>query len=249
MKRKYIIKNLEALFNSCYTKEQKLLQEGKKQNDVRVTFFKHMINTINSSIHLIIFSDTVLFTDEWWSKSLSTYKIQQRHFGHTIIETRNKEIEYIDQHLTFSFFIFTFHTLESSFKMMCKHCFPSDYYMNGKNDDKGVHNFRNLFERVMCNLNLWDDDLKSFIEVVVKFRNSLHNNGVFINDKGNSPPPLTWENNTYSFTHGQPILIDSNSDLWNEYLRFTRKFISVFEKIIKSPEIQKHGVIEDVTES
>ena len=40
-----IIRNLEALFQVCFSKEQDFLRVGGKQNDARVTFHKHLINT------------------------------------------------------------------------------------------------------------------------------------------------------------------------------------------------------------
>jgi hypothetical protein len=46
-----IIRNLDALFQVCYSKEQIFLRTGSEQNDVRVTFHKHLINILNSSTH------------------------------------------------------------------------------------------------------------------------------------------------------------------------------------------------------
>lgn len=55
MDKMQAIRNLEALFQACNSKKQDLLHTGHKQNDVRVSFYKHLVTTINSTIHLMIF--------------------------------------------------------------------------------------------------------------------------------------------------------------------------------------------------
>ncbi len=108
MEKIQIIRNLEALFQVCFSKEQNFLRAGSEQNDARVTFHKHLINTINSGIHLMIFSDTTLSTEDWWTKKLSKYKINKRIFSTSPQESRQIEKGYIDQYLVFSYFNFVF---------------------------------------------------------------------------------------------------------------------------------------------
>jgi hypothetical protein len=70
------------------------------------------------------------------------------------------------------------------------------------------------------------------MDVVVKFRNSIHNNGIYIHGKEGSPTPFKWKNNPYVFTHGKQIELEKGRDLWTEYFRFTNGFIDIFEDII-----------------
>lgn len=162
-----------------FLREQSLLvNKTFPQNDARVTFYKYYINTLNSTIHLIIFRDTYLFTEKWWDVLLPNYNIEPRLFATIQIDTRVREICYIDQHLVYSFFIFIFHTFEQSFKIICRKCFPEYYFITTK-DWKKISNFKKLIESVLPKLNLWNNAVQNFIEIVVKFRNSIHNNGIY----------------------------------------------------------------------
>ena len=243
-----IIRNLEALFRVCYSKEQDLLHVGGKQNDARVTFYKHLINTINSSIHLMIFSETTLLTEDWWLKKLPKYKINKRVFSTRPQESRGIEVDYIDQYLLFSYFNFIFHTFESSIRIICENCFNDEYYIAKENGERKKRDIKNLCGVILNKLNLLDKDRENFLEIVVKFRNSLHNNGVFINEKQKSPSPYKWKHNSSVFNHGEQITLDNNSDLWTEYFRFTREFISIFTDVINHPTVKKYRFIEDITE-
>lgn len=93
-----------------------------------------------------------------------------------------------------------------------------------------------------------DKDRENFLEIVVKFRNSLHNNGVFINENQEPYSIYKWKQNSYEFKDGEQITLGINSDLWNEYIRFTREFISIFTEVIEHPTIKKHRLIADITE-
>lgn len=248
MEKIQIIRNLEALFQVCFSKEQDFLRVGGKQNDARVTFHKHLINTLNSSIHFMIFSDTTLLTEDWWSKKLPKYKINKRVFSTSPQESRQIEVGYIDRYLLFSYFNFIFHTFESSFRIICENCFKVESYIIKENGERKKRDIRNLCEVILKKLDLLDNDRQNFLEIVVKFRNSLHNNGVFNNEKQKSPPPYKWKHNSYVFNHGEQITLEDNSDLWTEYFRFTRELISIFTEVINHPTVKKYRFIEDITE-
>ena len=87
-----------------------------------------------------------------------------------------------------------------------------------------------------------------FLDIVVHFRNSLHSNGVFIDEKQKSPSPYKWKYNSYIFNHGEQITLENKSDLWTEYFRFTREFIGIFTEVIEHPTVKKYRFIEDITE-
>ena len=96
-----IIRHLEALFQVCFKKEQEFIRIGSEQNDARATFYKQMTNILNSNIHLMIFSETTLLTEDWWLKKLPIYKISKRIFSTNPQESRRIERGYIDQYLLF----------------------------------------------------------------------------------------------------------------------------------------------------
>ncbi|HEU5120674.1 MAG TPA: hypothetical protein VFT71_06775 [Candidatus Nitrosocosmicus sp.] len=248
MEKIQIIRNLEALFQVCFSKEQDFLRVGGKQNDARVTFHKHLINTLNSSIHLMIFSDTTLLTEDWWLKKLPKYKINKRMFSASVQESRQIEVGHIDHYLLFSYFNFIFHTFETSFRIICENCFNDEYYIIKQNGEREKRDIKNLCEVILKKLNLFDNDRESFLEIVIKFRDSLYNNGVFINEKQESRPLYKWKHNSYVFNYAEQIPLENKSDLWIEYFRFTREFISIFTDVINHPTVKKYRFIEDITE-
>jgi hypothetical protein len=243
-----IIRNLEALFQVCFSKEQDFFRIGGKQNDARVTFHKHLKTTLNSSIHLVIFSDTTLLTEDWWLKKLPKYKINKRILSSSPQESRQIEIRHIDHFLLFSYFNFIFHTFESSFRIICENCFNDEYYITKQSGEREKRDIKNLCEVILKKLDLLDNDRENFLEIAIKFRDSLHNNGVFINEKPESPPPYKWKHNSYVFSYGEQITLENKSDLWAEYFRFTREFISIFTDVINHSTVKKYRFIEDITE-
>jgi hypothetical protein len=198
----------------------------------------------------MIFSDATLLTEDWWVKKLPKYKINKRVFSTSLQESRQIEKNYIDQYLLFSYFNFVFDTFEFSFRIICENCFKDECYITKENVEDQKRDIKNLWEVTLKKLNLLDKDRENFLEMVVKFRNSLHNNGVFINEKlkSSSLPPYKWKHNSYVFNHGKRITLDNNSDLWTEYFRFTRELISIFTKVVDHPTVKKYRFIEDITE-
>jgi len=243
-----IIRNLEALIQVCILKERDFLSVGGRQHDARVTFFKNMIKTMNTCIHFMIFSDTILLTEDWWLKRLPKYKIKKRIFSTIPLESRQIEKGYIQQYLLISYFNFIFHAFESPFRIICENCFGDVYNVTKKNEEREKMDIKNLCKVILKQLNLMDKDRENFLEIVVKFRNSLHNNGVFINEKQEPYPIYKWKQNSYEFKDGEQITLGNNSDLWNEYFRFTREFISIFTEVIEHPMVKKYRLIADITE-
>lgn len=250
MEKTQIIRNLEALFQVCYSKEQNFLRTGGgKQNDARVTFHKHLISTLNSTIHLMIFSDTTLSTEDWWAKKLPKYKINKRIFSTSTLESRQIEKRYIDRYLQFSFFNSVFQTFESSFRIICEKCFRDENYISKENGEKNKRDIKDLCEVILRKLDLLDKDRENFLEIVIHFKNSLHNNGVYISENQKSTPTTyRWKHNSYLFSHSKQIKLESNSDLWTEYIKFTRELISIFTEVIDHPTVKKYRFIEDITE-
>lgn len=227
----------------CQLKEQNLLISSKLQNDIRVTFYKHMMNVLDSSIHLVVFSDTHLFTESWWSETLHKYGIRRRLFAIEEIRDREIGIDYLDQHIVFSYFMFVYSAFEHSLRVICKHIYPNIYAFKTPYGEERIRDFKTQFEMLARELKFMDNNLQNFIEIVVKFRNSIHNNGVYVNEKGNSPT-FPWNEEMYEFKNGISIRVNSN-DLWSDYVQFTDELIRVFGEIVNK---LTDPYIEDITE-
>ena len=241
MQRKDIIESLEHRFQTCFSKERNLLDyQNLDQNDARVTFYKHLINTLDATIHLLIFTDKHLLTTQWWAQTIKEYKIKMRSFEKTEIQVIEKESDYIDQHLLFSYFLFIFHTFESSFRIISKHCYPKDY-LTPQGDPLP---FMRLCNNILPKVGLYTKtEYKNFIRIVTKYRNSIHNNGVYISQELN--PKILWKGQIYTFSNGNQIYY---TDLWKVFIAFTDEYIDLFDKITKSINISKGSTITDITE-
>ncbi len=249
MNRREIIRQLNISFLRCQLKERSLLISSKPQNDIRVTFYKHMMNVIDSSIHLVIFSDTHIFTENWWSETLPKYGIHRRLFALEEIRDREISIDYLDQHIIFSYFLFVYSSFEHSLRVICRHSYPNIYTFKNRNGEKRKRDFKTQFEMLVRELKFMDNNLQNFIEIVVKFRNSIHNNGDFITEKVNTNEEenyhtYVWNDETYEFKNGSSIRVNSN-DLWSDYIKFTDELIRIFGELVSQ---LTDPYIEDVTE-
>lgn len=63
-----------------------------------------------------------------------------------------------------------------------------------------------------------------------------------------SRPLYKWKHNSYVFNYAEQIPLENKGDLWIEYFRFTREFISIFTDVINHPTVKKYRFIEDITE-
>ena len=209
--RENLIRILDNLLQALFKKERFLLDEiNLKQNDTRVTFYKHMMNTIDSTIHLIIFTHRYLPEGHWWTSTHNEYKLSKRLFANGLEENYIQEFKYIDEHIAFSYYHAIFHSFEASIRFLSLN-YLSNYYLKGKRGEKIPPGFRNLFESFLSKVDLWNEENKNFIEIVVKFRNSIHINGIYHSPTETSHslysenPSYHWKNKDYSFIHGKQI--------------------------------------------
>jgi hypothetical protein len=95
-----IINELENRFQHCYTNEQILLNDQKlKQNDARVTFYKHYVTALDASIRLLILTNRFAKYDEdmkFWRDIELEYSIQERLFDTDSKKNYKRKIDYMD---------------------------------------------------------------------------------------------------------------------------------------------------------
>lgn len=244
--RDRIVKDLENLFQICINQEAELLK-NYDQNDLRVTFFKHLNNTIDASIHLMILMDKHFRKPDdfmTWRKNHEKYKIKERRWYNVAYKNYVIDLDYTDEYLLNSYFTFIFHTFEYAFRSIFIKLFPDEYF-NIKNDKKTPKSFGNLWEQFVKTTELKNDNTrKNFKTIVFNFRNSMHTNGVFVSPSGTSSK-IPWNNDIYPFNHEKRIEKD---DLWIHYIAFTREFIYIFNDIMRLKELQDEAYIKDTTE-
>lgn len=88
--REDMVKCLENLFQICLKQEKTLLSNGLAQNDVRVTFFKHLNNTLDASIHFMILLDKHFRKPhdfKTWKKIMKTIISKSENGGQMLTKT------------------------------------------------------------------------------------------------------------------------------------------------------------------
>jgi hypothetical protein len=77
--RTELISDLEALLSECFnTIANMITYQQIKQNDARVTFFKHLVNVIDSTIISLLLSHKYMGTENWWKEIQKEYNLSAR---------------------------------------------------------------------------------------------------------------------------------------------------------------------------
>jgi hypothetical protein len=64
-----LINELESLLSECFNTIANLTTYQQiKENDARVTFFKHLVNVIDSTIVSLLVANKYLGDENWWKK-------------------------------------------------------------------------------------------------------------------------------------------------------------------------------------
>jgi hypothetical protein len=219
-----LINELESLLQLCFNSINNLVKYQQiKENDARVTFFKHLVNVINSTTLMLIMSHTHFGNESWWKDIQREYELSTRPFPF------GREIDYYDQVVTNSFLILLFSSFEASIRLIIKQ-YDATLYQSQKN------RFNPLCKELMCKLKLLTKDNDKFIDLVGLLRNSIHNNGVYEPRGSTKMREIEWNNTVFLFVENTPI---SQPQLWSNLISFSKEILKIFTDIINSNEIKK----------
>lgn len=246
MERIGLINDLESLLQECFKTIDNLRGPQQiKENDARVAFFKHLVNVINSTLLFLIMSKKYFVnydnsTNEcWWKGIQKEYNLSNRRFDF------DRQRLYYDQVVTYSFLILIFSSFESSIRLITKQYDPTLYQSN---ESKG-YSFNSLCQKLMRKLKLKSKTRKEngkFIDLIVLFRNSIHNNGAYMPRKTTKKPrEIEWNNTVFRFVENELI---SQPQLWSNLISFSKEIRKIFTDIINSPEIKKISFYYDPAE-
>jgi len=99
--RTALINDLESLLNDNFNTIDNLrCYQRISENDARVTFFKHLVNVIDSTILFLVVAHEYLGNEDWWKEVQRNYSLSIRPI------TFDREFHYYDQLVTISFFQF-----------------------------------------------------------------------------------------------------------------------------------------------
>lgn len=238
IERLELIKKLEELFQVFDKKKYDLLTiQRRAQNDARVTFYKHSLNTINSTIYFLIFTHKYLGNKTWWKEIDIDYDLHPRTFEIKLDDNYSREFDYIDQHIGNSYLIFIFSSFEHSFRLISE-VFDANSFETNKDS------FESLFKNIIKGI-VPTENKNNFIEVATTVRNSIHNNGAYVARSKKDRQILKWDGRAYSFKHQKPI----QTDLWKFNIDFTNEVITIFDRILGNQTLYLKRYIPDPTES
>ncbi len=88
----------------------------------------------------------------------------------------------------------------------------------------------------MSKLKLLAKENDKFIDLIGLFRNSIHNNGVYMPGGSEKNRKIEWNNTVFIFVGNKPI---SQPQLWSKLISFSKEICKIFTDIINSNEIKK----------
>jgi hypothetical protein len=211
-----LINDLESLLSECFNTITNLTTYQQiKENDARVTFFKHLVNVIDSTIVSLLVAHKYMGDENWWNEVQKEYSLFARPIPFV------REFDYYDQVVTNSFFLLMFSSFESSIRLIVKR-YDSKLY-NSQRD------FNPLSKGLISKLKLGHKD--RFIDLISSIRNSIHNNGLYVPKGSTKSKKVVWNNVMFQFDENKPIAI---KDLWSSLIPISREVHSIFSGIINS---------------
>jgi hypothetical protein len=184
----------------------------------------------------LIFTPKYLLNSTWWKEIHGDYNLSNCSFAIDIEKNYMKELDYIDQHIGNSYYIFIFSSFEHSFRRISK-----AYDLQRFNLDK--NNFESLFKNTIKGI-IPEENKNNFIEIDTILRNSIHNNGAYVSRSSSKDRHIKWNGKSYNFKQEKPI----KTDLWKLNIDFTKELIHIFDRINEFEPLMSIRAIQDPTE-
>lgn len=229
--RTALINDLESFISDCFKTIANLTTYQRiNENDARITFFKHLVNIVDSTILSFMMAYKYLGDENWWKEIQKEYNLSARPIPFI------REFEYYDQVVTNSYFFLVFSSFESSIRLLVRR-YDSNLY-------RSQRDFNPLCKVFISNLQL--DDKDEFIDLISSIRNSIHTNGLYMPRGSTKSKRIVWNNTVFNFVEDKPIAI---KDLWLNLIPISREIYKIFSNIVSSDEIKKIRYYDDPTES
>lgn len=229
--RRRLIAQTDSLLKECSENVSNLLEfQNMKQNDARVTFFKHMNNILNSTTLSLILAYKYLGRS-------NLAAIHKEFFLSPRLYDYDTEMKYFDQMVMNDYFLFIFNTFEHAIRLI--------YREYNKGSQKLQDNFNGICKEITKDLGLKKRD--DFIDLITYLRNSFHNNGLFVPKGNQKRRSIQWNGTIYYFNENRQIS-ESKNDMWLSFVPISKEIISFFNEIINSDKVKKLNYYPDATE-
>ena len=227
--RKWLIRELDSLLKENLDCVYYLLGQKLREDDARVTFYKHINIVLSSAIISLIFVDKHLDTPNWLNCIRAEYSLSDRR------AIRYRELNYYYQTTVNCTFIHLFNAFEHAIRRICEK-YDNRLY-ESKKGSIGL-----LCKKLFRQLELNNKD--EFIDLITHLRNSLHNNGLYMPLRDLENKEIEWNDTIFSFIVNQPI----KSDLWRSLIPICKETTCLFNEIISTKTIKEISGFPDYTE-
>jgi hypothetical protein len=183
--RRSLIEEVDSLLKESLDYALKLLTYQKlKENDARVTLFKHVNTILDSATTSLILAHKYLGEMSWWDNIHNEYNRSPRPYDF------KRQFDYFDQIIMNCYFLFVFNSFEHSVRLIC------DQY-NYQLFQEQKKSINALCKGITKDLGLQKRD--EFIDLITYLRNSLHNNGIFVPAGKLKSRKIVWNNTIHFF--------------------------------------------------
>jgi hypothetical protein len=228
--RKWLIRELDSLLKENIDRVYYLLGQKLREDDARVTFFKHINIVLSSAIISLIFVDRHLNTPDWLNCIRTEYSLSDRK------GIRFRELNYYSQTTVNGTFIQIFNSFEHAIRRICEK-YDNRLYESKKGS------IGPLCKKFFSQLEL--NNKNKFIDLITYLRNSLHNNGLYMPLRDPENKEIEWNDTIFTFIVNEPI----RSDLWRSLVPICREITGLFNEIISTKAIEEISEFPDHTES
>ena len=193
---------------------------SRKQTDARFAIFIKCKNVIRAiDLGAVLVRDHAQ-NHNWWSQ-----------FGDiTNQETKiiiGETLDSFNKILRFSFVMFFFSMIESSFRAFVR-------TMDSSACNNAKDNFKNIYSWLLSprHITLSNNEYEKLLDILRIYRNSFHSNGVFLPETPGDQT-FTYKNKSYIFEDGKNIHFDT----WNHYFDLVEDAHDMIFKIVEAEEV------------
>ncbi len=239
-----IVHNLNSIFIDFVNYDTLIKRKySLSDTDIRFTYFRTSGHIIDSAIHLLMMCDKNIRDRKYLEDIYNDYSIKNRFLVYPEIEKSTHEILYniTGQFIANGYSSSMYHLFENAFRIICQ-----QYDLKKHDNQKGKFNnifqtFIKEFENDTKLLDGVNTELYEYIQIV---RNSLHNNGAYVDkDKTDRPDVLNFDKDRITFKHNQPIATENG--VWYELVKMSSWYMRVIGGIISVPKIESKTFIPD----
>lgn len=221
-----LIKKIEEIRNLSIDNQTEInaIYSYLPKNDARITAFSKFINVLNSLHFSFTFIERHLTHSLWWNRNISTL---------LSIEDKRLYVKEFENFTKVGFVSVQFSSIESSLRLFLRAIDPHAC----KNSTAA---FDSIYKCLLCKLNTKPTDGAELLDLFREVRNTIHNNGVYFNNNGNSKN-LTWEGKTFEFNHGTRVSFVT----WDFLILISESLRLLLMEILKDIYIKGIDVIVD----